>query len=245
MAAVRPTAPTSATSPTSSSPSSPSKATGPQLSCGEDLGTVEDTARNALAEHDILSYRLLWFEHGDPATWPSKAMAAVTTHDLPTVAGLWDGTDLETQRGLGLDPATDATEAIRSRLAEAGDLRPTATAAEAVVAAHELLSRAPAMFLLPRRSTTPSPKPTAQHPRYRRSTPQLSPALPSDSTNRVTPAGGQAGVGTRAGDQRARGRRANPIRAGTPVMHPVFSRAFRWHVQWHDSAGATLVARPR
>jgi 4-alpha-glucanotransferase len=114
---------------------------------GEDLGTVEDTARSALAEHDILSYRLLWFEQGDPATWPSKAMAAVTTHDLPTVAGLWDGTDLETQRGLGLDPATGPTEAIRSRLAEAGDLRPTATAEEAVVAAHELLARAPAMFL--------------------------------------------------------------------------------------------------
>jgi 4-alpha-glucanotransferase len=114
---------------------------------GEDLGTVEETARAALADHDILSYRLLWFEQGDPATWPSKSMAAVTTHDLPTVAGLWDGTDLDTQRGLGLDPATESTEAIRSRLAEAGGLGRSADAAEAVVAAHELLARAPAMFL--------------------------------------------------------------------------------------------------
>jgi 4-alpha-glucanotransferase len=114
---------------------------------GEDLGTVEETARAALADHDILSYRLLWFEQGDPAMWPSKSMAAVTTHDLPTVAGLWDGTDLDTQRGLGLDPATESTEAIRSRLAEAGGLGRTADAAEAVVAAHELLARAPAMFL--------------------------------------------------------------------------------------------------
>jgi 4-alpha-glucanotransferase len=114
---------------------------------GEDLGTVEETARRALAEHDMLSYRLLWFEEGEPETWPSKAMAAVTTHDLPTVAGLWGGTDLEMQRGLGLDPDTESNEAIRTRLVEASDLRPEASAAEAVVAAHELLARAPAVFL--------------------------------------------------------------------------------------------------
>ncbi len=114
---------------------------------GEDLGTVEETARQALAEHDMLSYRLLWFEHGEPETWPSKAMAAITTHDLPTVAGLWDGTDLETQRGLGLDPDTESTEAIRTRLVETADLDPAAPATEAVVAAHQLLARAPAVFL--------------------------------------------------------------------------------------------------
>ncbi|HWM18447.1 MAG TPA: 4-alpha-glucanotransferase [Ilumatobacteraceae bacterium] len=114
---------------------------------GEDLGTVEESARQALAEHDMLSYRLLWFEQGDPATWPAKAMAAVTTHDLPTVAGLWGGADLETQRGLGLDPDTESTEAIRTRLGEASDLDPTATAEDAVVAAHELLAKAPAVFL--------------------------------------------------------------------------------------------------
>ncbi len=114
---------------------------------GEDLGTVEETARRALAEHDMLSYRLLWFEQGKPETWPSKAMAAITTHDLPTVAGLWDGSDLETQRGLGLDPDTESTEAIRSRLVDSAGLDPAATATEAVVAAHELLARAPAVFL--------------------------------------------------------------------------------------------------
>jgi len=114
---------------------------------GEDLGTVEESARQALAEHDMLSYRLLWFEQGDPATWPPKAMAAVTTHDLPTIAGLWGGADLETQRSLGLDPDTESTEAIRTRLVEASGLDPTATAEDAVVAAHELLARAPAVFL--------------------------------------------------------------------------------------------------
>ena len=114
---------------------------------GEDLGTVEATARQAFAKHDMLSYRLLWFEPNDPAEWPSKAMAAVTTHDLPTVAGLWSGTDLDTQRELGLDPDPDANTSIRTRLADASDLSPTATATDAVAAAHELLARAPAAYL--------------------------------------------------------------------------------------------------
>ena len=55
---------------------------------GEDLGTVERWVRDELAARDILSYRLLWFEEQPPARWPEKALAAVTTHDLPTVAGL-------------------------------------------------------------------------------------------------------------------------------------------------------------
>ena len=46
------------------------------LVVGEDLGTVEDGVREAMAEHGILSYRLLWFEDDDPAEWPAEAMAA-------------------------------------------------------------------------------------------------------------------------------------------------------------------------
>ncbi|MFL6095668.1 MAG: 4-alpha-glucanotransferase, partial [Blastococcus sp.] len=70
------------------------------LVVGEDLGTVEDGVREAMAEHGVLSYRLLWFEDDAPAEWPAAAMAAITTHDLPTVAGLWTGADLAEQRGL-------------------------------------------------------------------------------------------------------------------------------------------------
>jgi 4-alpha-glucanotransferase len=52
--------------------------------------------------HRLLSYRLLWFETTPPARYPELALAAVTTHDLPTVAGLWSGADLRTQQRLGL-----------------------------------------------------------------------------------------------------------------------------------------------
>ncbi len=58
---------------------------------GEDLGTVAAGVREALAGHGILAYRLAWFEQGPAESIPRLAMAAVTTHDLPTVAGAYGG----------------------------------------------------------------------------------------------------------------------------------------------------------
>jgi 4-alpha-glucanotransferase len=60
---------------------------------GEDLGTVDPWMRDELAARNVLSYRLLWFEQEPPSRWPAKALAAVTTHDLPTIAGVFTGAD--------------------------------------------------------------------------------------------------------------------------------------------------------
>jgi 4-alpha-glucanotransferase len=110
---------------------------------GEDLGTVEESARQTLLQWDVLSYRVLWFEASDPSTWPRCSLAAVTTHDLPTVAGLWDGSDLDAQRRLGLEPNEADMRAIRERLRAAGGLADDAEPKEAILAAHRLLARAP------------------------------------------------------------------------------------------------------
>jgi 4-alpha-glucanotransferase len=83
---------------------------------GEDLGTVEPGVRERLAQRGILSSRLLWFEQQGPARWPFLAMAATSTHDLPTVAGLWTGADLAAQQSLGL-PADEVMHRLRRRLA--------------------------------------------------------------------------------------------------------------------------------
>jgi 4-alpha-glucanotransferase len=117
------------------------------LVVGEDLGTVEPGVREAMAERQMLSYRLLWFEPDPPTRWPELAMAAITTHDLPTVAGLWDGSDLEIQRRLGLAPNEKSTVAIRRRLAKAGRLQDDAPTHAAVLAAHRLLADSPSMLL--------------------------------------------------------------------------------------------------
>jgi 4-alpha-glucanotransferase len=62
---------------------------------GEDLGLVEPTVRKHLRQKGSLSYRLLWFEGSEPAHWPHEAVAAVGTHDLPTVAGIWTRSEPE------------------------------------------------------------------------------------------------------------------------------------------------------
>lgn len=114
---------------------------------GEDLGTVEAGVREALAENNMLSYRLLWFEPGSPEGWPVDAMGAVTTHDLPTVAGLWDGSDVETQRELGLAVGDDGNAAIKERFEAMAGLTGEEDVSQAVLAAYEQLSHAPSRLL--------------------------------------------------------------------------------------------------
>lgn len=109
---------------------------------GEDLGTVEPYMRDELAARNIASYRLLWFEEDPPPVYPSKSMAAVTTHDLPTVAGLWSGRDLQRQKDLGTDPNVEATEAMKYRVAEMAEVSSDAEASTATDACHTLLARA-------------------------------------------------------------------------------------------------------
>ena len=62
---------------------------------GEDLGLVQPAVRSHLRRRGSLSYRLLWFEGNEPRLWPRDAVAAVGTHDLPTVAGIWTGSEPE------------------------------------------------------------------------------------------------------------------------------------------------------
>lgn len=113
----------------------------------EDLGTVEEEARAQLTAHRVLSYRLLWFEDEPPTEFPRLALSAITTHDLPTVAGLWTGADLQVQQQLGLRPNEEGTEAIRGKLREATGADDATDVEEVVVRAHELLGQAPSVLV--------------------------------------------------------------------------------------------------
>jgi 4-alpha-glucanotransferase len=115
---------------------------------GEDLGTVEAAARDQLDAHGLLSYRLLWFETELPSQYPARALAAVTTHDLPTIAGLWSGADLQAQHDLGLHPNTAGLEAIRQRLQAMTGLPAAAAIEEVVLRTHQRLAEAPSAVLL-------------------------------------------------------------------------------------------------
>jgi (1->4)-alpha-D-glucan 1-alpha-D-glucosylmutase len=78
------------------------------LIIGEDLGTVPDAVRAALAPMGVLSYRLFYFEKESdgsfkaPDSYPRQALVAITTHDLPTLNGYWQGTDLGLRDELNL-----------------------------------------------------------------------------------------------------------------------------------------------
>ena len=86
------------------------------LVIGEDLGTVPDAVREALAPIGVLSYRLLLFEKEHdggfkaPAAYPAPALAAASTHDLPTLKGMWIGHDLDLREKLGLYPSDELRE---------------------------------------------------------------------------------------------------------------------------------------
>jgi len=87
------------------------------LVIGEDLGTVPDEVREPLKDMGVLSYRLLYFEkdtdgsYVKPADYPEQAVAAVTTHDLPTLHGYWQGRDLAIRAELDLFPTEQWREA--------------------------------------------------------------------------------------------------------------------------------------
>ncbi len=86
------------------------------LIIGEDLGTVAPAIRRELARRRIFSYKVFIFErHGDgrfrtPAEYPPQALAAVTTHDLPTLAGWWQGEDIALKKRFHLYPRANLAE---------------------------------------------------------------------------------------------------------------------------------------
>ncbi len=85
---------------------------------GEDLGTVPDWVRDRLGTAGVLSYRVFYFEREHRGNWklpthyPAQSLAVVTTHDLPTLSGYWEGVDIETRAALGLFPSEEARNAM-------------------------------------------------------------------------------------------------------------------------------------
>lgn len=93
---------------------------------GEDLGTVPDQVRPAMARHGLFRLHVgQWFlpaAPGErPGPSPAESVASLNTHDTATFAGWWRGTDIDDRRDLGLiTDAQDAEERVardRARVA--------------------------------------------------------------------------------------------------------------------------------
>lgn len=82
---------------------------------GEDLGTVPRGFRRRLSDAGIAGMDVMWFERNRggfraPARWRRDAVSMTTTHDLPTVAGWWRGSDIEVRDALGLSSPGEAEQ---------------------------------------------------------------------------------------------------------------------------------------
>ena len=63
----------------------------------------------------------------------------MTTHDLPTVAGLWSGADLKAQREIGLEPNEEGTLKIAERLSAMTGITDETPVEEVITRTDELL----------------------------------------------------------------------------------------------------------
>lgn len=83
---------------------------------GEDLGTLPFRFQNMLDRAGIAGLRVMWFERAEgrfkpPSQWTKTAVAMTSTHDLPTVAGWWQGTDIALREALHMAGDTVETRA--------------------------------------------------------------------------------------------------------------------------------------
>jgi (1->4)-alpha-D-glucan 1-alpha-D-glucosylmutase len=135
------------------------------LVVGEDLGTVADDLRQMLADAGVYSYRVLYFERDatggflPPDRYPAQALVTISTQDLPTLHGFWQGSDIAARDALGLFPdpeardtqyaARDADRAgLRDALAREGLPSPAgALGADDVAAIHTYAARTPCALM--------------------------------------------------------------------------------------------------
>ena len=104
---------------------------------GEDLGLVEPSVKTSLEQVGALGYRLLWFETEPSDSWPQQSVAAIGTHDLPTVAGIWRRTEPDQRQ-----------HHLRSRLVEATGLPDDSDAVDVAVAAYQRLAMSRSCLVL-------------------------------------------------------------------------------------------------
>jgi 4-alpha-glucanotransferase len=114
---------------------------------GEDLGTVPAGVRRELRRRRLLSTRLALFERRQPSRWPRGALAAVTTHDLPTVAGVWSGADLADQAASGVAPDRRDLALLRRRLVRAAAAGREPGLSRLLLGLHRAIARSPSMLV--------------------------------------------------------------------------------------------------
>jgi len=94
------------------------------LIVGEDLGTVPDEVRRAMASHGLYHYTVLLFERYDhggfkaPDDYVAESAAIATTHDLPPLKAWWSGEDIALRARLALYPDAETARRVSEERAQ-------------------------------------------------------------------------------------------------------------------------------
>ncbi len=140
---------------------------------GEDLGTVPAGFRERMAEANVLSCRIFYFERERerfrrPGEYPALASVSAATHDLPTLRGFWNADDIAAKARLGTFKLADEEARARAARTREKQLLLQALASEGLLpdglspsdadhldwtpdlvgAVHLYLARTPSMLLL-------------------------------------------------------------------------------------------------
>jgi 4-alpha-glucanotransferase len=88
------------------------------LVVGEDLGVVPQEMRTAMPQFGLYAYKVMLFEKQDgrfraPQDYQRRALATVTTHDMPTLRSFWEGLDIELRERLQLYPGPEIPAQVR------------------------------------------------------------------------------------------------------------------------------------
>ncbi|MGD0634152.1 MAG: 4-alpha-glucanotransferase [Beijerinckiaceae bacterium] len=154
----------------------------------EDLGTAPEGFSDAIMRSDLLSYRILTFEREPdggfkpPAAYPRQAMAALSTHDLPSFAGWWKGLDVDLRESLHIFTPAQAraerenrarerakfSQALNAEKIPAGDPVPFEAASRYLAKSPAMLAALQLEDILGDINQANVPGPECGHPNWRR-----------------------------------------------------------------------------
>lgn len=151
---------------------------------GEDLGTVPEGLRDALAAWGIWRYHVLTFERQSdgaflaPKHYARNALVTNTTHDLPTFSAWWRGTDIELRQTLRLEPGETEEDRRAAREALAAGLERESLGILNFLSVVQFMNATPSRLLmisiedvLGLAEQTNLPGTTNEHPNWRRRLP--------------------------------------------------------------------------
>jgi 4-alpha-glucanotransferase len=129
------------------------------LVVGEDLGTVPEGFRERMADANILSYRVTFFEQSEDGKYasahdyPKLSVAVAGSHDLPTLKSWLEGDDIDLRASLGLYPSEEEIRnqrelraAQKSAMFDALELDGSSEGRAFSDAVHEFLGRTNSML---------------------------------------------------------------------------------------------------